>query len=907
MGRWTRLVALFGAVLLVSSGCDWLQWGGGATHRGTIYEPVISKSNVATMVPSTMASIVSTSPAVTSVGLVFVEADGVLSALDAKSSAVVWSAALPAGSTVGGAPAIHQGSGIIFVVVAGAAPVLVGFDLNGVRNCNPLLDTCRPVFMAPLGNAFGPATPPVVDGNKVFANGAGTLFAFDARGLTNCTSASGLASCSPLWSAPTGFAAAGVAPAVANGVVYDAISSGGGSYALGAFAKSSGASLWSGSLGTAPVSATPSVGIDGRVVVPAGPAIEVFAGDGCGAPSCAPAFALASRTGDPPGGFVSTPAIAGSTVSATNANGSLYSWAIGGCGAPSCQPDRALGVDAPLGGSPSYSQSPVVANGVLFLLTREVVAAANHVVLIARDETDLGPLASWDLGSGGFGAGLANVSVAEGVVYAPLAGALVALQAPPVEPLASLSTSPLALSPAFSSSTFDYVLRCAAGTNSVSFTMSAVPGGTVALVAPTTTEPSASQTATVDLEENQAALVEATDPNGAAARYWVRCLPSDFPPLTATPHPAAGAPSPGWYLIGNNISPTGTRSYAMILDARGTPVWYKRAAQAAINVTPLGHDSVAFMSATPLGGFGTDPNWHYDAYSLDDGQSTAISTVGVPTDLHELYALPNGHHLLLSYPLKRGVDLTGLQATPTPGPNSTIADCVVQDVDAQGGLVWQWTGSDHLDPVTESAIAPAVTINGETVYDVYHCNSIDESPTGDLLVSARHLNAVFEIRHSDGKVVWKMGGKPVNKDGADIIAVQNDPAGGPVLQHDARYMPNDHISMFDNRSAQAGGFARGIEYALDLAAKTAQPVFSFSSPDNAPSCCMGSFRRYPDGHSVIGWGYVTVSNGAVFTEIDASGQAVFDVKFASSYASYRAVKVPPPRFDVDVLRATAGQ
>ena len=52
---------------------------------------------------------------------------------------------------------------------------------------------------------------------------------------------------------------------------------------------------------------------------------------------------------------------------------------------------------------------------------------------------------------------------------------------------------------------------------------------------------------------------------------------------------------------------------------------------------------------------------------------------------------------------------------------------------------------------------------------------------------------------------------------------------------------------------------------------------------------------------------IQASNGAVFTEINASGQAVFDVKFASGYASYRAVKVPPPRFDVDVLRATAGQ
>ena len=152
-----------------------------------------------------------------------------------------------------------------------------------------------------------------------------------------------------------------------------------------------------------------------------------------------------------------------------------------------------------------------------------------------------------------------------------------------------------------------------------------------------------------------------------------------------------------------------------------------------------------------------------------------------------------------------------------------------------------------------------------------------------------------------------MGGKPVNKDGADIIAIQNDPAGGIGWQHDARYLPDHHISLYDNQNAQGTQPARAIEYALDLVAKTAQPVFSFASPDNAPSCCMGSFRRYPDGHSVIGWGYVLVNNASVLTEINASGQAVFDVRFATGYASYRSVKVPPPRFDINVLRATAGQ
>jgi arylsulfotransferase ASST len=437
--------------------------------------------------------------------------------------------------------------------------------------------------------------------------------------------------------------------------------------------------------------------------------------------------------------------------------------------------------------------------------------------------------------------------------------------------------------------------------------MSAVPGGTVALVAPTTTQPSPSQTATVALNENQAAVVEAREAGGAAARYWIRCLPNDFPPITAAPHPAVGTPTPGWYLVGNNFVPAGTRSYAIILDSRGTPVWYKRSALNALNVTPLGHDSLAFISTTASFGFGVDANGRYDVYSLGTGQSSTIRTVGVPTDLHELYAPANGHYLLLSYALKRGVDLTGLLTSPPAGPNSTIADCVVQDIDPQGGLVWQWTASDHIDPVSETTLAPSANINGETVYDVYHCNSIDARATGDLLVSARHLNAVFEIRRSDGRVVWKLGGKPVNQDGASIIAIQNDPVGSPVMQHDARYLPGGHISLYDNRNVQGTVPARVIEYALNLVTKTALPVFSYSTP-NGPSCCMGSFRRYADGHSLIGWGHLpSGGNGRVFTELNASGQSVFDVRFATGHASYRAVKVPPPRFDINTLRATAGQ
>jgi hypothetical protein len=52
---------------------------------------------------------------------------------------------------------------------------------------------------------------------------------------------------------------------------------------------------------------------------------------------------------------------------------------------------------------------------------------------------------------------------------------------------------------------------------------------------------------------------------------------------------------------------------------------------------------------------------------------------------------------------------------------------------------------------------------------------------------------------------------------------------------------------------------------------------------------------------------VNTFDGRAFTELDEAGNAVFDLAFGSGYASYRAVKVPTTRFDIDVLRATAGQ
>jgi hypothetical protein len=237
------------------------------------------------------------------------------------------------------------------------------------------------------------------------------------------------------------------------------------------------------------------------------------------------------------------------------------------------------------------------------------------------------------------------------------------------------------------------------------------------------------------------------------------------------------------------------------------------------------------------------------------------------------------------------------------GDGATIADCAIQEVDPSGALVWQWLASDHLDVVKESTAPSATMVDGNSVDDVFHCNSIDVAPSGDLLLSARHTDAVFMISRSTGKIIWKLGGTPFNKDGAQIVTLAGDADEGFYRQHDARFQPNGQISLFDDHGATTGP-ARGVVFSLDLAAGTARVAWEY--PGLVNSGALGSFRRYSDGTSVIGWGATSDSSGLVFSEVDAAGNDMLDLSFDPGSNSYRAIKVPLGAFDRDVLRKTAG-
>ncbi len=331
-------------------------------------------------------------------------------------------------------------------------------------------------------------------------------------------------------------------------------------------------------------------------------------------------------------------------------------------------------------------------------------------------------------------------------------------------PLGSITSSPVSISPSFAPNITDYVWRCQSGINTIQLTLTAVSGRTITVAG--------RRAGSVSIEEspieNQAVIISAPDPDATRPpiQYWIRCLPHDFPELNVT---RPGTPPPGWYLTGNVFPGRTGGTYAMVLDANGTPVWYRDpAGEQAINVTPLGDGTIAWDG-------NANPGYPaFEDYDLGTGQTSWLAAPRQPTDLHEIYRMPNGHLMMLSNPWKQDVDMTWAGG----GSSANIVDCVLQEIDANHQVTWEWRASDHLS-VTESTHPTSAIAFGLVVYDPFHCNSIDTDPvSGNVLLSARHTDAIYLIERASGGIIWKMGGNAVSESGSQILSITRPEASG---------------------------------------------------------------------------------------------------------------------------------
>src|SRR5215469_5770480 len=171
-------------------------------------------------------------------------------------------------------------------------------------------------------------------------------------------------------------------------------------------------------------------------------------------------------------------------------------------------------------------------------------------------------------------------------------------------------------------------------------------------------------------------------------------LPADFPTLTVTTNfPAAVAP--GYVFQGVNLAPPGIGYYAMIVTNDGTPVWYQEMTNAC----------------------------------------------------YDFKVLPNGDVLLVGYYLTP-VDMS--QVVTNGNPAALVSGAVLQELDAQRNVVWQWRAWDHY-PFTQQWVNSTEAIISE--FHIY-CLLLDID--GNLVVSTPDW--VKKINRQTGDIMWHLGG-----------------------------------------------------------------------------------------------------------------------------------------------------
>ena len=148
-----------------------------------------------------------------------------------------------------------------------------------------------------------------------------------------------------------------------------------------------------------------------------------------------------------------------------------------------------------------------------------------------------------------------------------------------------------------------------------------------------------------------------------------------------------------------------------------------------------------------------------------------------------------------------------------------------------GQLLWDWKSQDHISLAETGRHWPwVISTPYQLGYDIAHWNSIE--PAGNsVIASFRHVDAVYKINKSTGKIVWKLGGTRT----PESLTVKHDPHDYTLgAQHDARLLPDGTLTLFDNRTKLPHRTPRAVRYRINQERGTATLLRSITDPDVAP-------------------------------------------------------------------------
>jgi hypothetical protein len=245
---------------------------------------------------------------------------------------------------------------------------------------------------------------------------------------------------------------------------------------------------------------------------------------------------------------------------------------------------------------------------------------------------------------------------------------------------------------------------------------------------------------------------------------------------------------------------------------------------------------------------------------------------GYTSDLHEFQITPQGTALVdIFSPVRANLSALGGSA------HGTVMDCIIQELDIRTGrLLWEWHALGHIPLSAAYAPVPKDT----SPFDYFHINSIQQLPSGNLLISSRSDWAVYKINKQTGNVIWALGGKHPS--------FAMGPGTNFEWQHDAHLDPDGTLTLFDDAGSPLEEHQSSAKVmAVDTTAKTVTLIHRFTHSPRLESSLAGSVQTLPNDYYIVGWG-----SQPEFSEYTPGGQLVFDGRFPYGNYSYRAYRFP---------------
>lgn len=386
---------------------------------------------------------------------------------------------------------------------------------------------------------------------------------------------------------------------------------------------------------------------------------------------------------------------------------------------------------------------------------------------------------------------------------------------------------------------------------------------------------------TIGLKPGQQAIVKSDGRN-----YHLRCRPRGMP----VPELAQGkGQSP--YLITPSLNVFRSKAsskYVMIVDRSGVPVWWYKISEkgSSGDAKMIDPQTVALVPARGVFTMGANS---YKLIGLDGKVKKQLSPLPLKygADHHDLQKTRDGGYLMVAYVARKCPQVPGdcEDLSRWGGPKqANVIDGVIQKLNKNGKLEWEWNSRDHLKLEEFSpwlkGMKPDKIPDGSRAYDIIHINSLEEDGQG-VIFSARHANAVYRIKDPAGKgnIDWKLGGTRR----AESLKIEDDPRSKNPLsgQHDARTWPDGSLSVYDNQ-ARPSGNPRVVRY--KLAGRKAIMVEQIVNRYTTKSFCCGSARRLKNGHWIVSWGAIRQ-----IMEYDRQGNLVMTINIPNP--SYRAIPV----------------